>query len=65
MLGADNGPYSNYYNRRADYSPEEDNIEYTFVSAELLKITAFRVDSRWPVFLRVRQSGGAVNYVSS
>jgi len=27
MLGAENGPYSNYYNRRADYSPEENNIE--------------------------------------
>ena len=36
-----------------------------FVSAELVKITAFRVDTRWPVFLRVRQSGGAVNYMSS
>ena len=36
-----------------------------FISAELLKITAFRVDSRWPVFLRVRQSAGAVNYMSS
>jgi hypothetical protein len=29
-LGAENGAYSNYYNRRADYGPEENDIEHRF-----------------------------------
>jgi len=37
-LGAENGPYSNYYNRRADYGPEENDIEHRFTLSSVYEL---------------------------
>jgi len=37
-LGAENGPYSNYYNRRADYGPEENDIKHRFTVSAVYEL---------------------------
>ena len=46
-LGAENGPYSNYYNRRADYGPVENDIRHRFTLSTVYELP-FGRGRRWP-----------------
>ena len=37
-LGQNNGPYSNYYNRRADYGPLESDVEHRFIFSAVYEL---------------------------
>ena len=37
-LGQNNGPYSNYYNRRADYGPLESDVEHRFIFSAVCEL---------------------------
>ena len=43
QLGADNGPYSNYYNRREDWGPSANDLRHRFTFSSRLR-TAVRKD---------------------
>jgi hypothetical protein len=45
-LGAENGPYSNYYNRRADYGPVENDIQHRFTLSAVYEVP-FGRGRRW------------------
>ena len=45
-LGNENGPYSNYYNRRADYGPLANDIRHR-VSLSWLYELPFGAGKRW------------------
>ncbi|MEO7142536.1 MAG: carboxypeptidase regulatory-like domain-containing protein [Bryobacteraceae bacterium] len=46
MLGADNGPYSNFYNRRADYGYSANDIRHHFVMNFVYELP-FGAGNRW------------------
>lgn len=45
-LGAENGPYSNYYNRRADYGPQSNDIRHRIVMNTVYELP-FGPGKRW------------------
>jgi hypothetical protein len=45
-LGQNNGPYSNYYNRRADYGPLESDVEHRFTFSSVWDLP-FGQGRRW------------------
>src|SRR5690349_57921 len=45
-LGQNNGPYSNYYNRRADYGPLESDVEHRLLLSAVYELP-FGQGRRW------------------
>jgi hypothetical protein len=45
-LGQNNGPYSNYYNRRADYGPLESDVEHRLILSAVYELP-FGKGRRW------------------
>ena len=41
-LGQNNGPYSDYYNRRAEYGPLESDVEHRFIFSAIYELPLVR-----------------------
>jgi hypothetical protein len=57
-LGQNNGPYSDYYNRRADYGPLESDVEHRFIFSAIYELPFGKGQSRMTRGIPARLAGG-------